>query len=179
MKAIKKIIAFAVFVAVAIWIASGAIYALFPLKYENIVEECSAKYGLSEYLVYGTIYAESGFHETAHSKVAHGLMQITDETAQWIAKQMGIDETLDLEDARTNIEMGCWYLSYLMGMYEEADTALAAYNAGLGNVTKWLNDEEYSQDGKKLKKIPYSETEQYVKRVRLYTYIYEKLYGKN
>ena len=72
--------------------------------------------------------------------------------------------------------MGCYYLSYLIEKYGNTDTALAAYNGGMGNVSKWLADKRYSLDGKTLYKIPYAETEKYVKRVKAFVKIYEKLY---
>ena len=60
---------------------------------------------------------------------------------------------------------------------------LAAYNGGSGNVNKWLRDEEYSKDGKNLDKIPFKETENYVKKVKAdyeaYKKIYESINGVN
>jgi soluble lytic murein transglycosylase len=56
------------------------------------------------------------------------------------------------------------------------DTALAAYNAGWGNVRKWLRDEAYSADGRTLHTIPFKETENFVKRVNAATDKYRELY---
>jgi soluble lytic murein transglycosylase len=64
-------------------------------------------------------------------------MQITDETAVWISKQLDIEFTHeDIEKPEKNIEMGCFYLNYLISHYKNTDVALAAYNAGMGNVAK-------------------------------------------
>ena len=52
-------------------------------------------------------------------------------------------------------------------------TAVAAYNAGFGNVDSWLEDSEYSSDGKNLSHIPYSETASYVDKVENYKRYYE------
>ena len=53
---------------------------------------------------------------------------------------------------------------------------LAAYNAGSGNVSKWLADPRYSSDGKTLTEIPFGETKRYVNRVFNNYKIYDKLY---
>lgn len=149
----------------------------FPLRYEAYIEKYADKYGLDKYLVMGVICAESKFDPTAHSGVAKGLMQITDDTAEWIAERLGTDFYEDMAyDPETGISMGCCYLAYLMGIYENEDTALAAYNAGMGNVWKWLSDESYSADGETLFDMPYGETKKYVKRVRRLEALYKKLY---
>ena len=173
----KKTIIFLLAVAIVFLLAISAVYRAFPLKYGETITETAAEYGLDRHLVEGLIYAESSFDSTAHSGRARGLMQLTDETADWIAGQMGIDYEYDMAEVpETNIKMGCYYLAYLINMYQDTETALAAYNGGMGNVSKWLSDSAYSADGKTLYKIPYAETEKYVERVRLFTYIYSKLY---
>ena len=53
---------------------------------------------------------------------------------------------------------------------------LSAYNAGRGNVNKWLKNEEFSKDGKKLDYIPFKETELYIKKIGLNYNIYKYLY---
>ena len=173
----KRIIISLLAAGIILVLAVLALYRLFPMKYEKFIERYAAEYGLDKHLVSGVIYAESGFDTKAHSGLARGLMQLTDETADWIAAEMGIDYEYDMaEKPETNIKMGCYYLAHLIQKYENTETALAAYNAGMGNVSKWLSDEEYSSDGHTLSKIPYGETERYVKRVKIFTNIYQKLY---
>ena len=53
--------------------------------------------------------------------------------------------------------------------------ALAAYNGGMGNVNKWLDDEKYSSDGETLDYIPFKETREYVKKVRREQKVYEEI----
>ena len=65
---------------------------------------------------------------------------------------------------------------YLEDYYKDIETALAAYNAGMGNVSGWLKDEKYSSDGVTLKDIPFGETKRYVERVKKLQVIYEILY---
>jgi len=149
---------------------------LYPLKYEDTIEECSTRYGLDKYLVMGVISAESRFSEEAVSnKNAKGLMQLKDETALWCSEKYGI--VGDITDSKVNIEIGCAYIKYLLDLFNGSkQNALAAYNAGQGNVLKWLDDKRYSTDGKSLDKIPYGETREYVKRVERRSKIYKNIY---
>lgn len=152
-----------------------------PLRYQDAVEKYSSMYNLEKSLVNGVIFSESHFDTNAVSSAdAMGLMQVTNETAWWVAQQMGIDpETIDLMDPDTNIHIGCWYLNWLLEKFDGVtETALAGYNAGHGNVAKWLSDEEMSKDGITLDEIPFEETKSYVKKVQLaktmYSYVYRQ-----
>lgn len=150
---------------------------LFPLKYKEVIGECAVEYGLETDLILGVIYAESGFRENASSGKAHGLMQISEATGEWILKKMGEEYSAEkLYDPEISIRMGCFYLSYLINHYRNTETALAAYNAGMGNVSSWLRDSKYSTDGKALTEIPYGETAKYVQRIRTLRKIYKILY---
>lgn len=179
MKRIIKFLVAAVFVVFLANLGIKTVYRLFPLKYGETIQKYSSEYGLDKYMIAGVIYAESGFDNTAHSGLARGLMQLTDKTAEWVAEKLDIEYDYDMAEAPDiNIRMGCFYLSLLMEKYRNEETALAAYNAGMGNVSKWLEDARYSEDGAVLSDIPYAETRKYVKRVRVFTYIYRKLYAK-
>lgn len=150
---------------------------MYPLRYEYYISSSAHEYGLDKFLVAAVIKTESNFVHDAHSGKARGLMQLTDETAKWIAGKMNIEfKTDDVDIPETNIKMGCWYLRYLIDKYGNVDTALAAYNGGMGNVSKWLGDKQYSDDGKTLKYIPFEETRNYVKKVNDYKKIYEEKY---
>ena len=150
-----------------------------PLEYQDIVEKYTAVYGLDKNLVNGVIFSDSHFEPNAVSSAgAKGLMQVTDETGWWAAEQIGLrTDTVDLTDPDTNIRIGCWYLSWLLDKFDGVtETALAGYNAGHGNVTKWLADEEMSADGITLEEIPYEETKSYVKKVQLAQLVYSYVY---
>lgn len=153
--------------------------AVYPLKYERHIISHSKEYGLDPYLIMGIISAESQFEADAVShKDALGLMQIKEETAKWCIEHFELDADVDdIYEPDTNILIGCAYIDYLIDMFEgHTDVAIAAYNAGQGNVKKWLDDNRYSDDGKQLKKIPFDETENYVKKVRNREKIYRDLY---
>lgn len=150
---------------------------VYPNSYKLQVSEYSRKYNISDELVYGVIRAESKFIADAVSeKGAVGLMQIMESTGDWAAEKIGLED-VNLFDPDTNIEIGCFYLSYLLDKYNgNENCAIAAYNAGQTNVDKWLATDEYSKDGKTLVKIPFRETEKYVKKVqeniKKYSFLY-------
>ena len=173
---------FVLFILVCVLIAFGArvvVDRLFPVKYSRYINEYAEEYGLDPYLVMGVIKAESNFDPHAVSGVgAKGLMQLTDATAKECCEKMELKdfESEDIFDPKTNIRMGCFYLSYLLERFDgELETALAAYNAGEGNVRKWLEDPTCSSDGKTLKRIPFSETANYNEKIKIYRSIYEEM----
>ena len=180
-KSLKKITSVTLFLAVMILFARFiALPYLFPKKYSEYVEKFAEIYHLDENLVYAVIKTESNFNAQAQShKWAKGLMQISDTTGIWAGEEIGI-ENFDVDMLFTpeiNIEAGCWYLNRLIAQYGgEIDTALAAYNAGSGNVSRWLQNDDYSRDGKTLSAIPYEETLKYVKKVNFRKMIYDYLY---
>ena len=172
----KKSIKLIIFVILLIMLIQYIPYCFdyfFPRSYNSYVEVYSEKYGVDKNLIYAVIKAESNFDREAVSyKGAKGLMQITDETADWCAGEIGLNE-YDILNVGANIEIGTYYLSYLISRCGgNEQNAIAAYNAGHGNVEKWLKNPEYSKDGKTLSIIPFKETETYVKKVALYKKIY-------
>lgn len=164
----------------ACYFEGGRIKAfLYPRKYSVYVEKYSKEYNLDENFVYSIIKAESKFNPNALShKGAKGLMQIADITRDWAIVELDLDENIDIYDPETNIMIGCWYLNRLYKEFGDTDLVIAAYNGGSGNVSKWLADEKYSQDGKKLHIIPFDETDKYVKKVNRNYEQYNKIYGK-
>ena len=155
---------------------------MYPLTYYEHVEKYSEVYGLDRNLVYSIIKAESGFDEKAISpRDAKGLMQILDSTGEWAAEKIKIKdfESSMLLEPQTNIRIGCWYIARLLKQYDQnIELALAAYNAGSGNVSKWLKDTDISSNGKTLDRIPFEETRNYIDRIKKYNNMYKKLYDK-
>ena len=152
--------------------------SLYPLRYTEFVETYAEENNLSDSFVYAVIKCESSFKSDAVSYVgARGLMQIMPDTFDWIKGRL--KDTIDYDDmfsAEDNIRYGCHLYGYLMEKYESEELAVAAYHAGMGNVDKWLKNEEYSEDGKILSDIPFPSTKKYVAKVIETKKIYEKLY---
>ena len=155
---------------------------VYPLKHEEAINKSADACGLDKYFVMGIISSESNFNPDAHShKDAYGLMQLKDETALWCAEQfsLGIAKE-DIHKPENNILIGCAYMRYLIDLYDgNIATAVAAYNAGPGNVNKWLSDKRYSDGKNTLRSIPFAETKSYVEKVKKREEIYKKLYGED
>ncbi|MFP5493395.1 dephospho-CoA kinase [Parvimonas sp. G1641] len=161
----------------------GAIYyggVNYPVNYLEEIQKYSNEYGVDPKVVLAIMRVESNFKTDATSKVnAKGLMQVLPDTAKHVAKLLNIDvNSIDLNDAETNIKIGTYYIKYLMQNFSNMDTVYAAYNGGIGNVNTWLKDSKYSSDGVSLYNIPSSETKHYVNKVNKALKAYEILYGK-
>ncbi|WP_346917551.1 lytic transglycosylase domain-containing protein [Clostridium sp.] len=137
----------------------------FQIKYKDSINKYCKEYGVDKYLVYAMIKQESNFNnEAVSSAEARGLMQITEDTFNWLKPQLGESSTTfeDLFDSDTNIRYGVFFISVLQKNFSEQNTVVAAYNAGMNITTKWLQDSNYSNDGNTLHNIPYKETSNYV-----------------
>lgn len=153
----------------------------YPREYEEYITVYAEKYGIPETLVYAVVRTESKFDSGAVSSAgAVGLMQMLPDTFKWLTDEILFDhfDSGMLYDPETNIRYGTYYLSRLYDRYGRWDLALAAYNGGVGNVDKWLTDEQYADGEGGLKRIPFRETRQYVKKVTDAWDMYERLYGE-
>ena len=180
MKTLYSIIIFSV-IAVMLCFSVSSFYGYFyPMKYKNEILFYSSQYGVEPAIVASVANVESGFNERAKSeKGAIGIMQLIPSTAQWLAGKIKKNYNQELLfDGEYNIQLGSYYLSYLFGQFNDFKTAICAYNAGQGNVKKWLDDKELSKDGQILNKIPFQETKNYYNKV-LKNYNYYRFKYKN
>lgn len=154
---------------------------VFQIEYENSIDKYCREFNVDKYLVYAVIKQESNFNnEAVSSAAARGLMQITEDTFNWLKPQLGESSTTfeDLFDPDTNIRYGVFFLSILNENFNNQNTTVAAYNAGLNITKQWLQDSNYSNDGVTLHTIPYGETENYVAVVDYNYKKYLEIYGK-
>jgi len=136
------------------------------LLFQKEVQKYAKLNKVDPLFVNAVIAVESKFIYSAHSKNgAVGLMQLMPETAQELSDELG-EKSLykDLENPKTNIRLGVYYLKKLLTMFDGNKTlALAAYNAGSGNVSNWLKKDESIKTN--IKNIPFAETKNYVSKV--------------
>ena len=135
-----------------------------PLRHDDIIRQQAADKDLDPSLIAAVIYAESRFRDQTSTAGARGLMQITPTTAREIAERSGGTEFEqgDLADPQINISYGSWYLRWLLGRYGGNEMlAVAAYNAGSGNVDRWIARDPGMEPGE----IPFPETRAYVEKV--------------
>jgi len=178
----KKIILFLFTISILVIIGLGFLTTRYPIGYRGSIVKYSKEYQIDPYLVASIINVESKYDKYAvSSKEARGLMQIGPPTGKWASEEIGIenyDEDL-LFDHDINIRIGTWYINRLFQEFDgNLDLVLAAYNAGSGNVNKWLLDEDISRDGVNLHKIPFKETEDYLVRIKNSYKVYSKVYKK-
>lgn len=175
------VLAFTLIILFGDKLASYTAKMIYPIKYQTEVEQYSKSYEVSPSLCYAVIKCESNFNPDAKSDAgAQGLMQLTPDTFDFVANNLYPHTTLTDEAVfkpHQNIECGIWLLSYLQEQLEGEEEVLAAYNAGLNQVKDWLSYSEFSYDGTTLKKIPYKETDEYVKKVLKVKKIYRELYN--
>ncbi len=175
----KKFLIFLLIILILGYGAHRYLKYIFPLEYSEIIEQCATNNNLEKSLIYAVIKAESNFKSDATShKNAVGLMQITKETGEWSAEKTGIKdyEHRMLVNPEINIKIGTWYLSYLISELNNEDYAVMAYNAGINNVKKWVNNGTININNETYTDIPFGETKKYIFKVKIYKRIYEILY---
>src|SRR5437764_4630916 len=118
-------------------------------KVDSFIVESAARNGVDPLLLYSIMHRESSFKRMAVSpKGARGLMQLMPGTAA----RFGV---ANIFDPRQNIEGGARYVRFLLDTFDgDVRLALAGYNAGEGAVMKYGN-----------RVPPYSETQEYVRRI--------------
>ena len=150
---------------------------IYPLKYEEQIADSATRHGVDPYLVAAVVRTESGWDPQAVSnRGAEGLMQLMPETAQDMVALGLVDgaaySASNLTDPATSIEFGCAYLSYLLRYFNgSTDRAIAAYNAGMGNVEDWAAQNTVLHNA-----ITFPETQTYLIRVNNAHDRYRQLY---
>jgi soluble lytic murein transglycosylase len=149
-----------------------------PLRHEDIIRQQAADKEVDAALIAAVIYEESKFRDQTSHAGARGLMQITPQTADYIAAKSGgtAFEQGDLGSPQINIAYGAWYIDYLQQKYSGRDLpAIAAYNAGEGTVDEWVSTAggiELFDEGD----IQFPETREYVDGVMDHRAAYRKHY---
>lgn len=154
--------------------------AAFPVKYEAGVMLQGELAGVSPALLFAVIRTESGFDPLAESYVpARGLMQLTQETFEWVRYRIGDGEHItydDMFDPETNIRYGAQLLRLLQDEFGSVQGSLSAYHMGWGTVKGWLKNPDYT-DNSGLAIIPSSTARRYVDKVLHTEEIYNELYN--
>lgn len=141
---------------------------LYPTPYAMTVTQAAARHGVEPSLVWAVMRQESAFDPVVASPAAaHGLMQIIEPTARSLARDLGIEYSkAQLLTPAYNIELGATYLGKLLKRYDgRAALAAAAYNAGPGAASRWLETAPNLALDVFVARILYDETRNYVQRV--------------
>jgi soluble lytic murein transglycosylase len=155
----------------------------YPQGYWDSILAYSRKYGQDPYFIAAIIREESQFREEALSPAgARGVMQVMPETGKWIARAIrlpGFDAS-KLFESDTAINIGTWYIGYLMKRFRgDPLYVAAAYNAGPEAVTAWTGKGGIAGERDEfVEAIPFSETRSYVKKVLRNYAEYKRIYTK-
>ena len=154
---------------------------VYKLEYTEYVKKYANEYNVDEYLIYAIIKAESNFEPNAEShRGAKGLMQLMYSTAEDISKRINIElNENNILDPDININLGTKYISMLIQKYNNTNLALAAYNAGSGNVDGWIEKGTLKSDGTDIENVPFTETNNYVRKILRDYEIYKNIYEES
>ena len=167
---LSLILSLVIIAAVVLTVREAFYQYTYPVKFASYVEDASAELGVPETLIYATIQVESHFDPEARSEVgARGLMQITEETFDWLRTKetFGSDALTfeDLDKPDIAINYGTYFLKLLLEEFDgDVPTAMSAYHAGRGSVS----------NGETLDEIPKDDTAYYVQKIQRAMGVYEK-----
>lgn len=154
---------------------------IYPLEYEEFILDSAEATGADPYLVMAIIRVETKFDPDKTSRVgAQGLMQLMPETVDLAVQRGGFSPAFRdyVNDPAINIRMGSWYLAALNREFKGNKVAvMAAYNAGPGNVHKWLDQGIWDGTRQNVHQIPFGETRHYIQRVTFYYEKYKQIYS--
>ena len=153
----------------------------YPRAYREHVADNAAENRLEEILIYSIMRAESNYSPDAVSPSgAIGLMQIMPATASAISSVKNGSGNGNRERLRTpaiNIRLGVKHMRDLLDLYGgDLVLAVAAYNAGAGNVNRWVKRLGNLTRDLFIENIPFPETREYVKKVLAGIEIYKRIY---
>jgi soluble lytic murein transglycosylase len=139
---------------------------------DRVILAAAVRYGVEPALVKAIIWRESWFDPLARGRAGEiGLMQVGESAArEWAdAEHLTLFAHTQLFDPAKNTQAGTWYLGKLLQRYATTDNpvpyALAAYNAGQGNVLKWAQGPAATNSAAFIEQIGFPNTKDYVNSV--------------
>jgi soluble lytic murein transglycosylase len=140
----------------------------YPPAYAGLIEDAAGSEDVDPSLVRAVAREESSFDPDAVSVAhAYGLLQLIRPTAQRYARPLGLaSDPAALCTPSVNVRIGARYMGALRRRYDgHAAFIPAAYNAGEGNVDRWLRERAEHPFDEWVEEIPYGETRGYTRRV--------------
>jgi len=141
-------------------------------RFDGAIAEAARRYQIDPALIRAVIWRESDFNPDVRGRAGElGLMQIREAAAsEWAAAEhiRNFDHSA-CADPLTNVLAGSWYLKRVLRHYNQADDplpfGLAEYNAGRGNVLKWLAGDGATNSAAFIKRIGFPGTKAYVQKI--------------
>lgn len=152
---------------------------MYPVYFPEVIRAEAEKYNLDPALILAIARQESLFERSAESGAgARGLMQVMPATGEYVAGRAGFEayHPDQLWLPYLSIRFGAWYINQQLGIFEGHQlAALAAYNAGPGNVLKWVDGTDDLDVF--VESIPFRESRIYVRNIYVNLATYRRLYG--
>ncbi|MGI5916425.1 MAG: transglycosylase SLT domain-containing protein [Anaerolineae bacterium] len=154
----------------------------YPTAYGHLVSTHAQRRALDPFLFLSLIRQESRFDSWAISRSgASGLTQVMPATGAWIAERIN-DNTYHrdmLYRPVVSVNYGTWYIRHLLDLYDnDWVAALAAYNAGPGNLQRWTGGEAIADHDLFYETIPMEEPKSYVRLIYQQYRRYEQIYRR-
>lgn len=154
---------------------------VYPQNYYKQIKKYAQESKNNDALMIAIVREESSFNSQSQSGVgAIGLMQLMPTTAREIGQQYGITfDNNHLFNPELNLRLGNLYYATLNKMLDGKDmSSIAAYNGGIGSVTRWKSTLKYDDVDEFVEQIPYEETRNYVIKVFRSYWNYTRIYQK-
>ena len=152
---------------------------LYPIYYAEVLFAEAEKYQLDPALLLAIIRQESLFERSAESAAgARGLMQVMPATGEYVAERgsFGNYNPDQLWLPYLSLRYGAWYINQQLGIFDGNQfAALAAYNAGPGNVLEWIKASDDLDVF--VEAIPYWESRTYIRNIYINLAAYRRIYG--
>lgn len=152
----------------------------YPLPWRDVLEREARAAKVDPFLVSALIRQESAFDPFARSVAdARGLMQVMPAVGRTLARERGIREwdVVMLYQPEVSLAFGMGHLHDVLTLVPDPYRALAAYNAGLQRVERWVTKPGTDDPLLFVERIPFVETRDYVRRVMQNLGIYRELYA--
>ena len=160
-------------------ISKEALELFYPRPFFPLMERLSKKHDLPLSIFYAMIRKESYFAPAVVSRAgAVGLSQLMPATMREVAAKLGLPNP-DAKDPKTNLEIGSYYLRYLLDHRgtNNFTQALMAYNAGIGRIQQWKTSLNNRGNLAFANAIPVRETRLFVQKISATAIYYALLYG--
>jgi len=155
-----------------------------PRAFSELVRSGEQTHQVPHLLTFAVMQTESRFDPGVTSWAgARGLLQLMPGTAKDVARRAGVEDYSPsrLYNPTFNLDLGMRYLSKLVGRFGGSDAAVAlavpSYNAGAGNVDKWLGERGDWDFDLFIESIPFDETRKYTQSVLERWMVYRWVYA--
>ena len=155
-------------------------------RYDKFIVAAAQRYKIDPALIKAVCWRESRFNADARGAAGElGLMQVRSSAAEeWAqAERVPHFHHEACLNPATNILAGTWYLQHVLRRYRQTDNpatyALADYNAGRGNVLKWLNGPASTNSAAFLQQIGFYSTQEYVRAILRRRDVYREQFPKS